>query len=227
MDDFRLFITSTGTGIGKTTLTAALCRVLCAKGEKVFAVKPIITGWEEGNGTDTAIILKNLGISVTPNNIAAVSPWRFKAPLSPDMAAELENLRINFNEVLDFCLSAPSPLIIEGIGGCMVPLNEEKTVLDLIAATQTSPILVTGGYLGALSHTLTALHALKTAGIPAIALVISESEESPVLPQKTAATLARFYNGPIIIMPRSAAPEAADETALRLLAVIRPAEARK
>ena len=83
-----LFITSSGTEIGKTLVTAALCHQLTARGLKVQALKPVVSDFNDGDlETDTAVLLHALGQSATAENIDAMSPWRFQAPLSPDMAA--------------------------------------------------------------------------------------------------------------------------------------------
>ncbi len=113
-----------------------------------------------------------------------ISPWRFRAPLSPDMAASREHRTIELEDVVKFCRDAgngaENVLLIEGVGGVMVPLNGQHTVLDWIEATNLSSILVVGSYLGTLSHTLTAVEALCSRGITVAAIVISESLESPI-----------------------------------------------
>jgi len=123
-----------------------------------------------------------------------VSPWRFKAPLSPDMAAARERRAIPFSELLDFC-RAPRPVdvtLIEGIGGVMVPLDHEHTVLDWIAELGFPVLLVAGSYLGTLSHTLTAVAALRARGVEPVAVIVSESEAQPVPLEETAQTVRQF-----------------------------------
>jgi len=84
----------------------------------------------------------------------------------------------------------------------MTPLDQMHTVRDWIAALEIPTILVAGSYLGAISHTLTTLEALNAKRIPVREIVISESEQSPVPPSETVATLARFTAAPIRIVPR-------------------------
>lgn len=83
-------------------------------------------------------------------------------------------------------------MLIEGVGGVMVPLGPRHTVLDWITALETATLLVVGSYLGTLSHTLTAVEALRARGIEPVGIVISESEESPVPLSETRATLSNF-----------------------------------
>lgn len=202
------FITSSGTEIGKTLVTAALCHQLAAAGLKVQALKPVVSDFNDGDPeTDTAVLLDALGQPTTPENVDAMSPWRFRAPLSPDMAAAREGRKIDFEALIAHCQAATAQpgdiLLIEGVGGVMVPLTAEKTVRDWIAALGAPAVLVVGSYLGTISHTLSAVEALGAGGIPVKAVVISTSDESPVPVTETAATLARFLGPvPIATLPR-------------------------
>ncbi len=202
------FITGTGTGVGKTYVTAGLIRAGRELKRDFAAIKPILSGYdpEDTSDTDTAVLLAAMGRPVTPLNVATVSPWRFTAPLSPDMAAVREGKRIVFNDVVTFCQTAMTAargtLLIEGVGGAAVPVNDNHLIIDLIVALKIPVILVAGTYLGTISHTITTGAFLATHGVNVAAVVLSESEESPVLPEETAATLERFVSCPIHIIPR-------------------------
>ena len=201
-----LFVTGTGTGIGKTVVTAALCRELRAAGRPVRALKPVLSGYDpaERHESDPGVLLASLGEPVTDDAVAAIAPWRFRAPLSPDMAAAREGRRLDLREIVAFCRAAPGePLLIEGIGGAMVPVCERHTVLDWMAELAAPALLVAGSYLGTISHTLTTLSAMRGRGVEVAGLVISESEQSPVPPAETAATIARHAGAlPIALLPR-------------------------
>ena len=113
------------------------------------------------------------------------------------MAAAREGRRLDLAEILAYCRAAEGdPLLIEGIGGAMVPLNERHTVLDWIAELGAPALVVTGSYLGTISHTLTTLAAIRGRGVPIAGLVISESAESPVPLAETAETINR-HAGPL------------------------------
>jgi dethiobiotin synthetase len=177
------FITSVGTGIGKTLVTAILCRQLTSAGRKVRAIKPVISGFSPDDpASDPALILRSLGQVPTHSAVAAIAPWRFESPISPHLAARLEARRARIDDIAAFCREkAPehnSVLLIEGAGGVMTPLDDANTVLDLIARLGHPVILVTGSYLGALSHTLTALAALRARRIVIRGIVVSESDQS-------------------------------------------------
>lgn len=210
-----LFVTATGTGVGKTLVTAALLHQLRARGERTLALKPVLSGWPDpaGEPSDAEILLRAQGIDPTPERVAAIAPWRFRAPLSPDMAAAREGRHIDFAELVAFTTDALERhagwLLVEGVGGVAVPLDARHTVLDWIAASGMPALLVAGSYLGTLSHTLTAASALRERGIPLAGLVLCESVESPVPLAETGATLLRFLGEvPCAQIPRLEAGDA-------------------
>lgn len=213
-----LFVTSTGTGIGKTFLTVELTRALRDAGRKVQALKPIVSGFDPQHiaASDTGRLLEALGRSCTPDAVDAVSPWRFTAPVSPDLAAAREGSEIDCSAVVAYCRNvieqtakAGGVTLIEGVGGVMVPLDNRHTVLDWIAALKVPALLVAGSYLGTLSHTLTAAGMLDVRGCTLAGIVVNESEHSPVPLEETASTLARFVPAvPIVVLPRGGGPEA-------------------
>ena len=203
------FITATGTGVGKTHLTERLIRLLRDAGRSVDAVKPVISGFDPDgwHGSDTGRLLAALGEPLTAEAAEALSPWRFRAPLSPDVAAAREGRTIDFRALVNTCverqLFADGPLLIEGVGGVMVPLDDEHTVLDWLAALQAPVVLVAGTCLGTISHCLTALTALTARGITARALVLSDRGDAPMPPEETAAVLSRFTTVPILPLRRA------------------------
>src|SRR5450759_2627865 len=89
------FVTSTGTDIGKTFVTAGLIRYLREAGQAVHALKPVVSGYDPSvvETSDPAVLLAALGRAVSADEISSIAPWRFRAPLSPDLAAARENAR--------------------------------------------------------------------------------------------------------------------------------------
>ncbi len=176
----------------------------------------MISGWEDDPAaiadSDTGQLLAAQGIDATAEAIAACSPFRFKEPLSPDMAAAREGREIDFDALVAFCRDAVEKstpgetVFIEGVGGVMVPLTDRHTVLDWIAALDLPVLLVVGSYLGTISHTLTAVQTLRTKHIAVRAVVISESEDNPVPPEETAETIQRHMGaGAVEIVGRGGA----------------------
>ena len=203
------FVTSTGTDIGKTFVTAGLIRYLREAGQAVQALKPVVSGYDSSvvETSDPAVLLKALGKPVSADQIAAMAPWRFRAPLSPDLAAAREGRPIDFDALTAFSRAAVDAntgmLFIEGVGGIMVPIDGKRTVLDWMAALDIPLLLVVGGYLGTISHTLTAVDVLAQRKLTVAAIVVCESERSAVELDETVASIARFADGvPVIGLPR-------------------------
>jgi dethiobiotin synthetase len=201
----RFFVTAAGTGLGKTYLSALILRQARAAGLSVKALKPIASGFalDDPEG-DPQRLLFAMSEEVNPANIASICPWRFAAPISPDMAAKREGVCLELSEVAEFCRSRREGdlLLVEGAGGVMTPLGEDFTNRDLAKALGWPVILVVGSYLGAISHGLAALEALRAAKLPIAALVISESIDQPVSLAETSDVFARFAKEiTIIVLP--------------------------
>jgi dethiobiotin synthetase len=206
-----VFVSATGTDVGKTFVTAGLIRHFRQLGRTVDAIKPMVSGFDPADlaATDPGVLLAALDRPLTIEEVARISPWRFAAPLSPDMAAAREGHAIDFSDLVAFCrksiAASRDRLFIEGIGGIMVPLDAARTVLDLIAVLRLSVVLVAGSYVGTISHTLTALHVLARRNVDIAAVVVSESETSAAPLDETVATIARFADSiEVIGLPRFA-----------------------
>jgi len=210
-----LFMTATGTDIGKTYVTAGLIRQLRAAGRDVTVLKPLSTGFDpaEAEGSDAGVLLRALGRPVTLDEIGRINPWRYAAPLSPDIATRRENRAVPVDDLIAFCQRAiaasTGTLLIEGVGGIMVPLDERRTTLDWIASLGIPLLVVTGSYLGTLSHTLTCLDVLARRGLTVKGLVVNETPGSEVSLADTTATLAHFVKPvPMVALPRNPDPSA-------------------
>jgi len=177
-----LIVTGVGTDIGKTYVSAALITALRGSGVAVDAFKPVLSGFDPARSaeSDAGVLLTALGQPVTPETIEAIAPFRYAAPVSPPLAAAREGRSIRFPEVAGACRERMADagralLLIEGAGGVMSPLSDGATVLDLIEALAVPVLLVTGTYLGAISHTLTAVEVMRRRGVTIRAVVVNES----------------------------------------------------
>jgi dethiobiotin synthetase len=206
-----IFITATGTDVGKTFVAASLIRHFRRMGRLVDAIKPVVSGFDpaQAAASDPGVLLDALGLPVTAAEIDRISPWRFRAALSPDLAAQREARRIDVDTVVTFCKTAIDQrrdiLLIEGVGGIMVPLDGERTILDVMLALQRPLILVAGSYLGTISHTLTAIDALYRRDLKVLAVIVNETPGSTVPLDDTVAAIARFAE-PVIGLPRQPPP---------------------
>ena len=202
-----IFITATGPDVGRTLVVASLIRHFRQSGRAVDAIKPIDSGYDpaQAAASETGMLVSALGLPFTPESIDRISPWRFRAALSPDLAARQEGRSIDVDGVVAYCQSAIDRrrdiLLIDGIGGIMAPLDETRTILDVMMAVRLPLILVTGSYPGTISHTLTALDSLFRRDINVLATIVSETPGSGTPLDQVVATIARFA-APVIGLPR-------------------------
>ncbi|EDM83874.1 MULTISPECIES: dethiobiotin synthase [unclassified Limnobacter] len=152
----HLFVTGTDTGIGKTIASAWLC-----KHWQADYWKPVQSGLD--GGSDSEWIARLSGCTVHPET------YRLTQPLSPHQAADIDGIKIQLS---DFVLPKAERLIIEGAGGCMVPLNWRDTMLDLMKHLNSCALLVARSGLGTINHTCLSLQALKAAGVPVLGVVM-------------------------------------------------------
>ena len=218
-----LFVTGTGTDIGKTYVSCALIRALKAKGAVVDAFKPVVSGFDpkDAAGSDPARLAAALG---DPAGVFRIAPRRYLAPLSPNVAARLEGQTLLLDDMVIDAVARAAELrdgllLVEGAGGVMSPLTDGDTNLDMIAALGAPVLLVAGSYLGTISHVLTALVALSAAKATVAAVVMSESLDAPDLAQ-TADALKPFLNDvPLFLAPRGESWDA-DAVADHLIAFL-------
>lgn len=206
-----LFVSGAHTDVGKTYVACALLRAARARGFSVDAVKPVVSGFspEDWAESDPGRLLQALDRPLDCNNLDTISPLRFLAPLSPPMAARLEGRDLRLEDVQLICNEAMAEssadfLLIEGVGGVMSPIAEDGTGLDLMRGLQFVPtVLVGGSYLGAISHTLTAIETLRAKGLIIEAVVVSESDD-PEAPDfiQTVESVAAFAGDVLVLAAR-------------------------
>jgi dethiobiotin synthetase len=211
-----VFITGSGTGVGKTYVASLLLRELRQSGHNILAFKPVATGMvpidDPGFAEiDTARLLAAQGIPGDAASVAACTPWGFARPLSPDMAAAAEGRSLQFEAIVKWAHSVlrraarRATVVVEGVGGVMSPIAADALNIDLIAAVECPTILVSGSYLGAINHALTAIEALRARKIALQALVLSETAGSSVDFDATLDSLSRFAPGVRVVPIRRGA----------------------
>ena len=202
-----IFITATGTDVGKTFVVASLIRLLRQMGRTVDAIKPIVSGYDAtlAAASDPGVLIGALGLPFSPEAVDRVSPWRFRAAVAPDLAARREGRSIDVDAVVAYCQGAIERrrdiLLIEGVGGIMVPLDDHRTILDVMMALRVPLILVTGSYRGTISHTLTALDSLFRRDLNVLATIVNETPGSSIPLGDVVASIGRFTE-PVIGLPR-------------------------
>ena len=164
-----LFVTGTDTGVGKTRVAAGLCRAFAARGSRVAAMKPVASGCTASpQGLRNGDALALLGAINVPASYAEVNPYAFAAPIAPHLAAREAGAHIDL-ECIDRAyaqLAARADvMVVEGIGGWLVPLDERHSVADLAARWRLDVILVVGMRLGCLNHALLTAEAIERRGL--------------------------------------------------------------
>ena len=175
------FVTSTGTDLGKTFISKNIIEIFKKKNITISPYKPIISGVNRDNifSSDSAKLLKVLQSKVTIKDIYRISPWVFKKPIAPTLAAKKEKKELKYLSVKDWLKKEINILkteyaLIEGAGGLLVPIGQKKTFLNLIHELELPVVLVVGNYLGAISHTISLIKNIELLKIKVINIVLNE-----------------------------------------------------
>jgi len=178
-----VFITGTGTGVGKTVVTAAILRAARGAGIDAVPFKPVQTGAADGpdglRSPDVEFCLAAAGLKARPDEAALMAPVLYKPACSPHLAARIEDRPVDLDSICSCAaalLARHDALVVEGAGGVMVPLNESRTMLDLMAMLGMPVLVVAANALGAINHTLLALAALRAAGIEVLGVVFNQPD---------------------------------------------------
>ncbi len=170
---FRVFVTGTDTGVGKTQVSVALLSLLAEAGARPAPFKPYESGCEELSAPADALAMRAAARSRDP--LARICVHRFAEPLAPGVAAARLGREPSFTRTLDaFRTFAGRSLVAEGAGGLYVPIDARREVIDLIVRLRLPVVLVARAGLGTLNHTALSLEALEHRGVPVRAVVLSQ-----------------------------------------------------
>ncbi len=183
-----VFITGTDTGVGKTTVAAALAHYLNSLGLNVGVMKPAESGVADPSklGNDAALLRWAASSGQSDD---AISPYRLKEPLSPSQAAQREGVFIDFSQLVQQAREqalAHDFLIIEGAGGLMVPLNSGLLMADYALAVGLPLLVVSHPFLGTINHTLLTVMAARNMEIPLAGFMVNKMPPDPDLAAKEA-----------------------------------------
>ena len=200
------FITGTGTGVGKTIVTAGIAGHFLSNGRNVSIMKPVQTG--TGKSVSDLETVKAIVPGITPLPKLLASPYSFSLPASPLLAAKSENREINPNTILKAFNDASSRpdidvLLVEGAGGLLVPLTEEFLMIDLISQMNIPAILVSAAGLGTVNHTLLSIEAMKKRNLKIAGIVINKMPVNPGAVEKdNVKTIEQIGGVPVIAVIR-------------------------
>ena len=175
-----LFVTGTDTGAGKSVVAAAICAGLAARGERVAAFKPVVTGLDEPPGPwppDHELLA-----AATGQQPGEVAPLRFGAPCSPHLAAELEGVTIDPAQLVAAARRArewADVLVCEGVGGLLVPFSLAYSVRDLAADLGFPLVVAARPGLGTINHTLLTVEVARAAGLDVRGVVMTPWPQEP------------------------------------------------
>jgi dethiobiotin synthetase len=204
------FVTGTGTGVGKTVVAAALVAALRERGSEVIVRKPVVTGLEDPLDPDWPPDHELLA-SVAGCRADEVAPITFGPPVSPHLAAELAARPIDAGalarEIRHAGAAASgggrSVLVVEGVGGLLVPLAEGWTVRDLAVSLELPLVIAAHPGLGTINHTLLTLEAARAAGLRVAAVVLTPWPEQPdAVARSNRETIARLGAVQVDVLPR-------------------------
>ncbi len=174
-----VFVTGTGTEVGKTVVAAAIARTLAASGATVAVFKPAVTGLDDPGEPDHALLRRAAGSGQSDEEIA---PYRYGPPASPHLAARLAGERIDparLRSTVEAAAAGAEQLVCEGVGGLLVPLAEGYTVRDLAVDLGLPVVVASSPGLGTINHTLLTLEAARSAGLEVAMVVLTPWPDAP------------------------------------------------
>jgi dethiobiotin synthetase len=200
-----VFVTGTGTGVGKSVVAAALCAALAARGERVAAFKPAVTGLDEPAGEwppDHELLAAAAGAGQSPVEVA---PHRFGPPLSPHLAAELSGETIEPALLVAAARGAgrgADAVVCEGVGGLLVPITPGYVVRDLAVDLGLPLVVAARTGLGTINHTLLTVESARAAGLAVAGVVMTPWTSRPApIEASNRATIERLGGVPVSGLP--------------------------
>jgi len=187
-----VFVTGTGTEVGKTVVAAVLARTARAAGAEVAVFKPAVSGlhdypprpesWESAGELPDHVLLRLASGSTQSDD--EITPYRYAPPVSPHLAAELAGELIDPDRLRGAALEAAQGrdlLVCEGVGGFLVPLAPDYLIRDLARDLDMPVVIVSSPGLGTINHTLLTIQAVRAAGLEVASVVLNRWPEAPSL----------------------------------------------
>ena len=183
------FIAGTDTGVGKTVIAAGLAGFYRQLGMRVGVMKPIESGCtrlEDGLHPQDALFLKKM--SSSPDALDLIVPYRLELPLTPSVAAEMEGITIDLEEVKRIYQQLERTydlMLVEGVGGVLAPLYKRFTSIDLVRLLGIPVIVVARNTLGTINHTLLTVEHARERGLTLAGIIINNCDADPDVSSET------------------------------------------
>jgi dethiobiotin synthetase len=196
-----VFVTGTDTEVGKSVVAASICAALAARGERVAAFKPVVTGLDEEPGPFGRDHELLASVARSGQGADDVAPYRFGPPVSPHLAAELAGVRIEPAELVRTARTHEL-LVCEGVGGLLVPITTGYLVRDLAVDVALPVVIAARPGLGTINHTLLTVGAARAGGLSVAAVVMTPWPAEPTRMQRSnRATVERLGDVPVCGLP--------------------------
>ncbi len=173
-----LFVSGTGTDVGKTVVSSLLFGFLTGKGLLVGYQKWVSTGGP--SPTDLLYCLEKNGLPFVEQDCEKQVVYRFDMPASPHLAAEMEKKEFDAEKVrssFDRYAAEKEFVVVEGVGGVLVPLRRDLLLADFLTGFQMTVLVVAKSGLGTINHTLLTIESLRNRHIPVLGVIFSDEEE--------------------------------------------------
>ena len=214
------FITGTDTGVGKTVIAAGLASFYRQLGMRVGVMKPIESGCkrlEDGLYPQDALFLKK--ISASPDGLDQIVPYRLEHPVTPSVAAEMEGIEIDLNEVKRIYQQLERNydlMLVEGVGGLLAPLYKRLTSVDLVRLLGIPLIVVARNTLGTINHTLLTVEHARQCGLTLVGIIINNCDPDPDVSSETNPGVIKQLSGlPLVgVIPYLPPPRRGDTALL-------------
>lgn len=201
-----IFIVGTDTDVGKTVVTAGLMHLLRSKGYPACYFKPVLSGANLKEDTlipgDTYFVKT---IAKLPEPLENMTPYRFRTPVSPHLAAEIENVEIQISTIQKQLhkLKEKYPyMIIEGAGGLIVPILKNYMLYDLIKELNLPILVVARAGLGTINHTVLTVNFAKNMGIEVKGILLNGYDSSNICHPDNKQTIEKITNLPVLTIPK-------------------------
>jgi dethiobiotin synthetase len=209
-DKMNYFVVGTDTGVGKTLISCALLFGFAAQGRRAVGMKPVAAGCNADEQNEDALQLRAAG------NVAAsygiINPYCFLPAIAPYVAAQHAGVDIRFSRITESYqkLAAQADVVIvEGVGGLLVPLNAQQDSADLVLELGLPVILVVGIRLGCLNHALLTVEAIAARGLTLAGWVANVVEADMASVEENVAALQQRIASPLLgIVPYLPQPDA-------------------